>query len=205
MESGPWRRRETAPQHAPEASAAEKLHERVPTWVAVRVAAREVEEETGWRPDTMKPLIYAEPANGITDSQHYVFRADGATYMGPPTEKNESDRIEWVPLSEARAMIDRREVVSSGSLVGLLYVLMDEAIRRPPPGKSPAVGTRTRSPTAPCDEKQAARRAPEDVPSPARAFARAVVREPDRFKALNDPCWLRARFVTAHGDQTVAG
>ncbi|AVV41530.1 NUDIX hydrolase [Streptomyces sp. ID05-04B] len=92
-------------------------------------AAREVLEETGWRPGPIKPLIYAEPANGITDSQHHVFRADGATYEGPPTEKNESDRIEWVPLSEIRGMIDRREIVSGGSLVGLLYVLMDEAIR----------------------------------------------------------------------------
>ncbi|MET7727710.1 NUDIX hydrolase [Streptomyces mirabilis] len=92
-------------------------------------AAREVLEETGWRPGPIKPLIYAEPANGITDSQHHVFRADGATYEGPPTEKNESDRIDWIPLNEIRGMIDRREVVSSGSLVGLLYVLMDEAIR----------------------------------------------------------------------------
>ncbi|MFC9630397.1 NUDIX hydrolase [Streptomyces mirabilis] len=92
-------------------------------------AAREVLEETGWRPGPIKPLIYAEPANGITDSQHHVFRADGATYEGPPTEKSESDRIEWIPLSEIRGMIDRREIVSSGSLVGLLYVLMDEAIR----------------------------------------------------------------------------
>ncbi|MET7453755.1 NUDIX hydrolase [Streptomyces sp. NPDC005574] len=92
-------------------------------------AAREVLEETGWRPGPIKPLIYAEPANGITDSQHHVFRADGATYEGPPTEKNESDRIEWIPLSEIRGMIDRREIVSSGSLVGLLYVLMDEATR----------------------------------------------------------------------------
>ncbi|GAA2764492.1 hypothetical protein GCM10010103_35330 [Streptomyces paradoxus] len=91
--------------------------------------AREVLEETGWRPGPIKPLIYAEPANGITDSQHHVFRIDGATYAGPPTEKNESDRIEWIPLSEVRGMIDRREVVSSGSLVGLLYLLMDEAIR----------------------------------------------------------------------------
>ncbi|MGW3980924.1 NUDIX hydrolase [Streptomyces mirabilis] len=91
-------------------------------------AAREVLEETGWRPGPIKPLIYAEPANGITDSQHHVFRADGATYEGPPTEKNESDRIEWIPLSEVRGMIDRREIVSSGSLVGLLYLLMDEAI-----------------------------------------------------------------------------
>ncbi|GHF61806.1 NUDIX hydrolase [Streptomyces mashuensis] len=92
-------------------------------------AAREVEEETGWRPGAMKPLIYAEPANGITDSQHYVFRADGATHIGPPTEKNESDRIEWIPLDKVRGMIDRREIVSSGSLVGLLYVLMDEGVR----------------------------------------------------------------------------
>ncbi|MFE3931575.1 NUDIX hydrolase [Streptomyces sp. YIM B13508] len=92
-------------------------------------AAREVLEETGWRPGPVKPLIYAEPANGITDSQHHVFRMNGATYAGPPTEKNESDRIEWIPLSEVRGMIDRREVVSSGSLVGLLYLLMDEGIR----------------------------------------------------------------------------
>ncbi|MFJ4920629.1 NUDIX hydrolase [Streptomyces sp. NPDC088725] len=92
-------------------------------------AAREVLEETGWRPGPIKPLIYAEPANGITDSQHHVFRADGATYAGPPTEKNESDRIEWIPLAKVRAMIDRREIVSSGSLVGLLYLLMDEAFR----------------------------------------------------------------------------
>ncbi len=45
--------------------------------------AREVEEETGWRVDGMKPLVYAQPANGITDSEHYVFRADGATWAGP--------------------------------------------------------------------------------------------------------------------------
>ncbi len=92
-------------------------------------AAREVLEETGRRPCSVKPLICAEPANGITDSQHHVCRADGATYEGPPTEKNESDRIEWIPLSDVRGMIDRREIVSSGSLIGLLYVLMDKSIR----------------------------------------------------------------------------
>ena len=90
-------------------------------------AAREVLEETGWRPGPMKPLVYAEPANGITNSQHHIFRAENATYAGPPTELNESDRVEWVPLERIRSMIDRREIVSGGSLVGLLYLLMDEA------------------------------------------------------------------------------
>ena len=92
---------------------------------AEEAAAREVEEETGWRPGPLSPLVYAEPANGITDSQHFVFRADGATYIGPPTEKNESDRIEWVPLPKIREMIDAREIVSSAALVGLLRVLAD--------------------------------------------------------------------------------
>ncbi len=43
-------------------------------------AAREVLEETGWRPGPLTPLIYSEPANGITDSRHHVFRAAGAAY-----------------------------------------------------------------------------------------------------------------------------
>lgn len=30
-------------------------------------AAREVREETGWRPHPLRTLIYAEPANGITE------------------------------------------------------------------------------------------------------------------------------------------
>ncbi|MFI1829000.1 NUDIX hydrolase [Streptomyces sp. NPDC020412] len=96
-----------------------------------QTAAREVEEETGWRVAALKPLLYAQPANGITDSEHHFFRADGATYAGPPVELNEADRIEWVPLAEVRGMIDRREVVSGASLNALLYVLLDEATAGP--------------------------------------------------------------------------
>ncbi|MEV7358147.1 NUDIX hydrolase [Kitasatospora sp. NPDC091276] len=90
-------------------------------------AARETLEETGWKVAGVEPLIYAQPANGITDSEHFVFRADAVEYVGPPTERNESDRVEWIPLSELRGMIDRREIVSSGTLVGVLYLLLDEA------------------------------------------------------------------------------
>ncbi|MQY11501.1 ADP-ribose pyrophosphatase [Streptomyces sp. RB5] len=104
-----------------------------------QTAVREVEEETGWRVPAVRPLVYAQPANGITDSEHHVFRADTATWTGPPTERNESDRIEWIPLTALRGMIDRREIVSSGTLVGVLYLLLDEATpalpgARPDPG-----------------------------------------------------------------------
>ncbi|MFH8751837.1 NUDIX hydrolase [Streptomyces rimosus] len=89
-------------------------------------AIREAREETGWRVEGVKPLIYAQPANGITDSEHHVFRAEAAEYVGPPTELNESDRVEWIPIADLKGMIDRKEIVSSGTLVGVLYLLLDE-------------------------------------------------------------------------------
>ncbi|MEU2389599.1 NUDIX hydrolase [Streptomyces sp. NPDC007369] len=91
--------------------------------------ARELEEETGWRPETMRELIYAQPAAGITDTQHFVFRADGARRVGEPTERNESDRVEWIPLADVPGMISRREIVSSATLVGVMALLLDDARR----------------------------------------------------------------------------
>ncbi|MHC5908092.1 NUDIX hydrolase [Streptomyces sp. S6] len=90
-----------------------------------RAAARELEEETGWRPGSVRELVYAEPAAGITDSRHHVFRTDDARLVGPPTERNESDRVEWIPLADLRALIARREIVSGATLVGVMALLLD--------------------------------------------------------------------------------
>ncbi|NBM17912.1 NUDIX hydrolase [Streptomyces sp. GC420] len=92
-----------------------------------QTAARETVEETGWRPGELTPLIYAQPAGGIMDAAHHVFRARPSAYVGPPVEENEADRTEWVPLTEIRGMIARREIVSSATLVGLLHLLLDDA------------------------------------------------------------------------------
>jgi 8-oxo-dGTP pyrophosphatase MutT (NUDIX family) len=91
-------------------------------------AARELEEETGWRPGSLTPLIYAEPAAGVTNARHFVFRADSCAVAGPPTEKNESDRIEWIPLSLLRGMINRREIVSSATLVAVMALLLEDGL-----------------------------------------------------------------------------
>ncbi|MGW6280771.1 NUDIX domain-containing protein [Kribbella sp. NPDC055071] len=87
-------------------------------------AARELEEETGWRANGLTELIQSEPAAGIMDSRHYVFRATSASYVGEPVEQNESDRIEWIPLGDVPAMIGRQEIVSGITLVGLQQVLL---------------------------------------------------------------------------------
>lgn len=91
-------------------------------------AAREVEEETGWRPGPLRPLIYTQPSPGIMTSEHHVFRADSATYVGTPEkEKIESQRVEWVPIAELKRLIDQGDIVTGTSLVALLYLLSETA------------------------------------------------------------------------------
>jgi 8-oxo-dGTP pyrophosphatase MutT (NUDIX family) len=90
----------------------------------IDAAAREVEEETGWRPGPLSALIRSEPGAGIMVSTHYVFRATSAAYVGEPVERNESDRIEWVPLADVPGMIARQEIVSGITLVGLQQALL---------------------------------------------------------------------------------
>ncbi|MEW9532881.1 NUDIX hydrolase [Microbispora sp. NPDC049125] len=82
-------------------------------------------EETGWRPGSLRPLLYTQPTNGISDSAHHIFRADESTHIGVPTEPWESERIDWVPLTDIRRLIDKRDIVSGTTLAALLYVLTE--------------------------------------------------------------------------------
>lgn len=91
---------------------------------AEQAAARELMEETGYRAERLTPLIYAQPANGVTDSEHFVFLAEGAKKVAEPTELNESDRLEWVPLDKVLDLIDRREISSSASQIGLMRAVL---------------------------------------------------------------------------------
>ncbi|MEU0518898.1 NUDIX hydrolase [Streptosporangium sp. NPDC006007] len=88
-------------------------------------AAREVEEETGWRPGPLRPLVKVQPTNGISDSVHHVFRADSAVHLGPPTDGWEAERIEWVPLSDIPRLVGKGDIVSGTSMAALLYTLTE--------------------------------------------------------------------------------
>ena len=85
-------------------------------------AARETEEETGWRPEGLRPLLSVHPTPGISDSVHHVFRAGGATYIGAPSDAYESQRIAWVPLAEIPGLAASGEITGGSTLAALLYV-----------------------------------------------------------------------------------
>ncbi|MFE3456150.1 NUDIX domain-containing protein [Nocardiopsis aegyptia] len=85
-------------------------------------AARETEEETGWRPGPLRPLLYAQPSNGLTDSEHHVFVTDSAERVGAPTDHWESERITWLPLARVPELVRERTLVSGTSMNALLYL-----------------------------------------------------------------------------------
>ncbi|MGE0878119.1 MAG: NUDIX hydrolase [Acidimicrobiia bacterium] len=84
-------------------------------------AARETLEETGWRPGPIAPLLSYYPTIGLSDQLFHLFHAEGATYVGPPSDPGEADRVEWVPVGEVQAMLRSGEIRDGLSAVALLY------------------------------------------------------------------------------------
>jgi 8-oxo-dGTP pyrophosphatase MutT (NUDIX family) len=91
-------------------------------------AAREVEEETGWRPGPLRHLLRVEPTPGISDSVHHIYRADSATRIGPPEDDFESDRIDWISLAGVPDLVTRGEIGSGTTIAALLYTLTIESV-----------------------------------------------------------------------------
>ncbi|GII92479.1 NUDIX domain-containing protein [Sinosporangium siamense] len=99
----------------------------------VEAAAREIEEETGWRPGPLTLIAASEPSNGTVDSVHYLFRADSAQHIGPPVDITEAERIEWVPLANILGLVAEGRIVSGPTLIALLHVLAERAGQREVP------------------------------------------------------------------------
>ncbi|WP_239124578.1 NUDIX domain-containing protein [Rhizocola hellebori] len=86
-------------------------------------AAREILEETGYRPRSMEHLVTFEPMIGMVKNPHHVFLGRGAEQVAEPTETTEMERMRWVPLADVPGLIRSGQVSNSGSLVALLHVL----------------------------------------------------------------------------------
>ena len=86
-------------------------------------AAREVREETGWRPGPGEHLVSYQPSNGLSDQRFNIFLAHGAEREGDPVDAGESERVAWRSVDEVRADIARNDVADGLSLTALLYAL----------------------------------------------------------------------------------
>jgi len=83
-------------------------------------ATREVEEETGWRPGPLTPLMTIQPMVGTADAENLLYLAEGADHIGDPEDINEAERVDWVPLDSVLDLIQRGEIVGAASVAGVL-------------------------------------------------------------------------------------
>ena len=83
-------------------------------------AARETLKETGWGPESPRPLVRLEASAGLTDSVHHVYRASGATRRGEPGF--ETVRMQWFPPGDLPAMVASGEIRAASTAAAVLMI-----------------------------------------------------------------------------------
>jgi 8-oxo-dGTP pyrophosphatase MutT (NUDIX family) len=91
-----------------------------------KAAAREVEEETGWRPRSVEFVMSCQPLIGNADYPQDLYLARGAEVVGEP-EVDETSEVSWVSLDEAAAMIGRGEILGAITIIGVQHALLRRA------------------------------------------------------------------------------
>ncbi len=87
----------------------------------IRAAARELEEETGYRAATIEPLCRFYTTPGLTDELMHVFVARGLGHVGQSLEVYESLTVHRFAPDRLLGMIDRGELTDGKTVLALLY------------------------------------------------------------------------------------
>ncbi len=83
-------------------------------------AAREVEEETGYRAATLRPLARFYTTPGLTDELMWAFAAWGLNDVGARPEEDESLSVRVVPAAEAVRLAESGGIEDGKSILVLL-------------------------------------------------------------------------------------
>ena len=83
-------------------------------------AAREVEEETGYRPDRLIPMGWIWTTPGFTDERIWLFLATGLSPGRQELGRDEVLTVVRMPLAEAVARATRGEIQDAKSVCALL-------------------------------------------------------------------------------------
>lgn len=85
-------------------------------------AARECEEETGYRAE-MEKLLEIYPSPGYTDEVIHIFLAKNARFVGSHTDDGEFLTCEFIPLERVVKMIERGEICDAKTVTAIYKFL----------------------------------------------------------------------------------
>jgi 8-oxo-dGTP pyrophosphatase MutT (NUDIX family) len=83
----------------------------------ITAAAREVEEETGYRVRSIEHVLTFQPMAGSADSAHELYLARGADRIGTPIA-DEAEEVRWIPLAELPGLIATGEIIGAATIIG---------------------------------------------------------------------------------------
>ena len=72
---------------------------------SVASAARELEEETGYRAGRLELLFAYQPCIGIADTPHELFLAGSVEHVGEPSETNEAAKVASFEANEVEELL----------------------------------------------------------------------------------------------------
>ena len=85
--------------------------------------AREVLEETGYRPGPLEPLYSYHPSPGVQDQVHHVMAAAGAVEIGAPVDWFESERVAWLGIDQVTSELRSGGIHDGMTLSALCWCL----------------------------------------------------------------------------------
>ena len=89
----------------------------------IAASAREVEEETGYRPRSIEPVLTFQPMAGSADSAHELYLARGADRVGTPMA-DEAEKVRWIPLAELPGLIATGKILGAATIIGAQHALL---------------------------------------------------------------------------------
>jgi ADP-ribose pyrophosphatase len=84
-------------------------------------AARELEEETGYRARQLTELLSFFPSPGISNERMHVFVARGLSVSAQQLDQSEQIEVEPLPLSDVLARIRAHEIEDAKTIAAVLY------------------------------------------------------------------------------------
>lgn len=90
-------------------------------------ARRELAEETGYRAETIEPMLSFYTSPGFCDEEMHLFLALRLTPGQQSLEDDESLWVSKVPLARALEMVRAGEIVDAKTILGILLMLQREA------------------------------------------------------------------------------
>jgi 8-oxo-dGTP pyrophosphatase MutT (NUDIX family) len=95
----------------------------------VAAAAREFEEETGYKPEQVEHVLTSRASPGESDAEWYICIARGTVPGQIQLAPDEQITHAWVPLEQALAMAQQKVIRHAGALIALLYASATGGIR----------------------------------------------------------------------------